>query len=691
MKHYENSYQDCYVKQEGNVLRIGNDSIERAWDMGKDIPVVLSLKNKRTQKEWISASENYGMLDNPRQKYAFYKEAITESGRLKLQVTADVDDDCGISRKALRVVVGLEYVSYKVEWIHMVYPQSPVMRSYLQVTIKEGVTISEKEIEPKGQLFHSPEYTADFSDNFPLLPTHCRWENVRFIDRTDYYDNLVESTHGLIHRREQRYLQGNLLMVEDCIGEEGVTFIKEGPTVFSHLGDMKCDFFMDGQNVITCGWGLEERDFQREETLTSYGSAVVLWDGDKENKNYSLGEYHSCRHAFVPEKDAFLMSNTWGDMSDDGKISETFLLEELKRAKEIGINFYQIDDGWQQGTTGNSINAQTDPTAAWGKAYYKSNPRFWEVNETRLPNGLKPIVNYAKENGIRIGLWFSPDSENDFENWEKDSSVLLDLYHKYGISAFKMDGIKLESKVSEENLGRLLRRVVTESNGEVFFNMDTTAEVRSGFFGRVQYGSLFLENRFTGIFGKWPNYYPHCTLRNLWMLSRYYPTNRLQIEFLNVGRNTELYGDDVLAPAVCGQEYSFAVTMFANPLAWLELTGLDEESTETLKRLIPPYLKIQGDILSGHVLPIGEEPDGTGWTGFQSVKEAGSGYLLIIKERNQLDTHPYILWKEKGKTLKLESLLGYGTQNSVDVDEEGRAVFALEGQLKYALYRYSVE
>ena len=150
--------------------------------------------------------------------------------------------------------------------------------------------------------------------------------------------------------------------------------------------------------------------------------------------------------------------------------------------------------------------------------------------------------------------------------------------------------------------------------------MDVTAETRSGYYGRIHYGSLFVENRFTGNFGKWPNYYPHRTLRNLWMLSEYMPASRLQMEFLNVARNQELYEGDPLAPAVCGMEYSFAVTMCANPLAWMELTGLNEAEAKVLERILPQYRQVQSDLLSGYVLPIGEEPDGTAWTGFSPVK-----------------------------------------------------------------------
>ncbi|NLC68872.1 MAG: hypothetical protein GX754_08890 [Clostridiaceae bacterium] len=174
------------------------------------------------------------------------------------------------------------------------------------------------------------------------------------------------------------------------------------------------------------------------------------------------------------------------------------------------------------------------------------------------------------------------------------------------------------------------------------------------------------------------------------MLSRYYPSFRLQIEFLNVDRNIVLYEEDPLSPHTCGVEYAFAITMFSNPLAWLELSNLSKKSVEILSKVIKTYRQYQDDILKGYVLPIGEEPSGTGWTGFQSISGSGSGYLLIIKEYNQSIRHKYKLWSVKNTKLKLEKILGTGSQDSVMVDIEGNCVFNLEGKFTYSLYKYSL-
>src|SRR5690606_16365261 len=105
--------------------------------------------------------------------------------------------------------------------------------------------------------------------------------------------------------------------------------------------------------------------------------------------------------------------------------------------------------------------------------------------------------------------------------------------------------------------------------GRAVFNMDVTAGKRVGFHFFQEFGNVFLENRYTD----WANYYPHRSLRNLWSLSSFLPTERVQLEFLNTARNRDKYHeDDPLAPGEVGQHYSFATTLTSQPLAWMELS-----------------------------------------------------------------------------------------------------------------------
>ena len=148
------------------------------------------------------------------------------------------------------------------------------------------------------------------------------------------------------------------------------------------------------------------------------------------------------------------------------------------------------------------------------------------------------------------------------------------MYREYGIRIFKIDGLTIPTKKAEINLRNLFDKVLAETDNKVMFNLDATASRRGGYHMFNEYGNIFLENRYTD----WQNYYPYWTLRNLWMLSKYVPAEKLQIEFLNKWRNTEKYGDDPFAPHRYSFEYLFATTMAGQPLAWFEASNLPEEA-----------------------------------------------------------------------------------------------------------------
>lgn len=84
--------------------------------------------------------------------------------------------------------------------------------------------------------------------------------------------------------------------------------------------------------------------------------------------------------------------NTWGmqrrlnGQGHDlrGVLTEQKLIEEIRRAAELNVDIFVLDDGWEQ--------AQGD----------------WTPNRERLPNGLAPIKQELDKHGIKMGLWFSP-------------------------------------------------------------------------------------------------------------------------------------------------------------------------------------------------------------------------------------------------------------------------------------------
>ena len=121
-----------------------------------------------------------------------------------------------------------------------------------------------------------------------------------------------------------------------------------------------------------------------------------------QNESVALNAYKAYElnsHKYLPEKDNTFTMNTWGDRNRDSRINEKFILKELDAAAQLGITHYQIDDGWQKGTSSNSA---TKTNAMRWDDWELSD---WDVNPTRFPsNGLTKITKKAQSLGISLGL-----------------------------------------------------------------------------------------------------------------------------------------------------------------------------------------------------------------------------------------------------------------------------------------------
>jgi alpha-galactosidase len=74
------------------------------------------------------------------------------------------------------------------------------------------------------------------------------------------------------------------------------------------------------------------------------------------------------------------------------------VLELIDGTAEIGAELFLLDDGWF-----GDAHPRDDDTAGLGD---------WQVNETKLPQGLGPLIERAGERGIRFGLWVEPEMVN---------------------------------------------------------------------------------------------------------------------------------------------------------------------------------------------------------------------------------------------------------------------------------------
>lgn len=665
--------QPYYAFLKGDTLRMGNDRIERAMLWNNGAPITICLTDKQRGKI---------ILAQGKQPDFSIVKGIPKNATL----TVNEVPTNGIHASYLQATVACTIGSLNIERRYRIYADCPAIAcdTYLKGQVE---LYRNKEDNRSNADRKNIEHTEDMAtgvktptlDRLQLSGNHWRARTVEFFDYTDWNDNLVTERTWFPYRRNT--YRGNLLFAHDMTTQQGFFFLKEAPSSSTQLHYGGSDFVADFSDFMVVGLGIESNDVKPDNWTRVYGCVTGIYTGSEQEALTALRVYQKQLRHHTTEQDEMIMLNTWGDRSQDAKIDEAFCLAELDRAARMGITLFQLDDGWQSGKSPNSKTAGGSFKDIWKNADY------WTPCSTKFPRGLKPIVEKGKKLGIRIGLWFNPSIQDDFADWQKDAQTIIGLYQKYGICCFKIDGLQIPTKKAEQNLRQLFDTVLAQTHQEVIFNLDATAGRRGGYHYMNEYGNIFLENRYTD----WGNYYPYRTLRNLWMLSRYVPAEKMQIEFLNKWRNADKYGaTDPFAPARYNFDYLFGITLAAQPLAWMEASNLSEEAY-AIAPLLKKYQLLQLQFHQGIIFPIGEEPSGRSWTGFQSIASDTQGYLVVYREDNGQIEETITTWLPEGKRVTFTPLIGNGRQFAAKVGAKGQVRFQLNDKNSFALYQYQIK
>lgn len=667
-----NSSSDYLAKLEKDVLTLENSKISRTYKWNGGNIITQTLTDKMSGKTW-KMDTNSPDLSFPGQ---------TKNGKNGL-FSARIVPETAITPEHLEAEVIYSLDQLEVKRIFRLYSNCPVIACDLYFRGQSSSVWLPRSTDFTDWVNLEKLNPETASDYMPVtekieLPGR-QWElnAVEFYDITDRYNTFVYNVHALSYL--PNLYRGNLLFAQDKLTDNGIFILKEAPTSNVQLAYPGGDFITQYGTFMAIGVGLNAADLDPRQWKRGYGFVTGVYSGDLKNKFIALREYQKNIRIHKPERDEMILMNTWGDFSEDKRICEKFVLKELDAGARLGITHFQMDAGWQKGNGDIPFGKEGYFTKIWNKN------DFWKPHPTRFPNGFGPIVKKGKELGIKICLWFDPYDENSYENWEKDADVLTGMYKEYGISTFKIDGVGLPDKLAEENFRKFLGKVQKETNYTVVFNFDVTAGRRGGYHYLNEYGNIFLENRFTD----WGNYYPYSTLRNLWMLAKYLPPQNLQIELLNKWRNPSRYEGDPFGPSNYSFGYLFAITMVAQPLLWLEGTGLPDEAF-SVAPVIKKYRELQFDFHSGNIFPIGDEPSGQSWSGFQSV-QTDKGYFLIFREAAENSEYPIKTWLSPGTRIKCTPVLGNGAPFSCTVGPEGIVSFSLTQKNSYSLFNYIVE
>jgi hypothetical protein len=609
------NYKNINIYRKNNLLGITNGLCERTVDLAKGYPSTVSLKNSQGiefAEPSAYADFSFVGINMPTSEYLTDYE-VTE-------VTVKQVDASLFDAEHVRVNIT---VNEKIEQITFI-------RSYLIYT-KMAVIAVENSISSKvsPNIFWSHRGELNEQRNFPaelmessvdiitLNKTVKPIKTVEFQGRTDYTNDLVTERPAIVGG-----MNGNLLFCED--DNNGFLLLQEAPPSKERRDFDKYDFRLTENNTLfSCCWGIPPEELIPGQLFSSYRHVIVFYS--KGQEQLMLKRYLKQRFPQNPAQDYSITVNPWGVGEFPNLVNEQFLVDEIAASNAIGATHYQIDDGWQTGRALQELSLNNR----------KLMPEFWTISKPHLPAGFKNIYDAAKQHNIELALWFAPSYNCEYRDWQTLADILFDFYQKYEIRMFKIDAVMTRTKLAEDNLEKLVKTLRERSAGNIIFNFDTTNGQRPGYFMFLEYGNIFLENRY--VYGSGIGYHPEDTLNNLWTLSQYMRAQTLQIEIpAHEAVNNDFYIDrNQIQPDLYSAEYWAAIALFANPLLWLAPSVISKELTATYRKIMNLHRSYRDRIFAGEISPIGQEPNGSAITGFISHnEETDTGMLILFRELN---------------------------------------------------------
>ncbi len=273
--------------------------------------------------------------------------------------------------------------------------------------IARNVTI--KNYGEKIQVTRLMSSTVDFSgDDFELLQLPGAWIRERNIEKT----KLTKGKHCIYSLRGCSSPQQNPFFVlgkgeiKEHFGEVyGFNFIYSGNFLaeidVNHYSNTRVNI---GIHPFKFELQLKKGDvFETPEVILSYS-------------NKGLNGLSQTNHKFIKENlmknyNKFLLPpiviNNWE--ATYFNFNEEKLLQLAKKAKQIGIETFVLDDGW--------FGNRNDDTSSLGD---------WYVNKKKLPNGISGLCKKVNDIGLKFGLWIEPEMVNkNSELYEKNPNWII--------------------------------------------------------------------------------------------------------------------------------------------------------------------------------------------------------------------------------------------------------------------------
>lgn len=236
------------------------------------------------------------------------------------------------------------------------------------------------------------------AEKYLLTHLHGSWAHENRVEHTvlDHGTKSIECRKGVrtTHSENPAFM---LSLNTDSFNENAGEVIA-GTIVWS--GNFKLNFELTEFNILNILAGINP--YSGEYTLKkgeSFTTPDVVWTWTDEGAGQASRNLHRWARDYQLHNGSNMaptLLNSWEGARFD--FTTKTLTDMIDDAASMGLEMFVLDDGW----FGNKYPRNSD----------KAGLGDWQINSTKLPEGIDYVASYAHDKGLKFGIWIEPEMVN---------------------------------------------------------------------------------------------------------------------------------------------------------------------------------------------------------------------------------------------------------------------------------------
>lgn len=300
--------------------------------------------------------------------------------------------------------------------------------------------------DQKYQLKTALSLNLDLPDaNYEWLQFSGAWGRERYLHKIPLRPGIqaINSARGASSHMQNPFVILKRPFTTEEQGEAlGVSFVYSGNFLAqAEVDEYSVTRLQIGIDPFQFSWCLKPNEtFQTPEAILAYTSEGLNQLSQTFQKLYTT----RLARGYWRDKERPILINNWEATYFD--FTEEKLLSIAKKAKELGIELFVLDDGW--------FGERTKETAGLGD---------WYVNRNRLKNGISGLSREIHDLGMMFGLWLEPEMVNkDSDLYRKHPDYIIETPKRHASHGRKQYVLDFSRKEVVNNIYEQLVKILDE-------------------------------------------------------------------------------------------------------------------------------------------------------------------------------------------------------------------------------------